>query len=215
MHLYKDRNEAAVELAARLKNVHVENAAVYFLPRGGVVLGDVIAHELDAPLDMLTVRKVGYPGNLEYAMCAIDESGVHLCHEEEVGGFDSRMVKSLLEQEQAEAKRRREVYANGEPRMSAKDKTAIIVDDGIATGLTMKVAIKTILNDHPKEIIIAVPVAPKDTVLELLKIDRRVRVITLNEDPNFIGAVGSYYENFPQLTDHDVLTILKNHVSHH
>lgn len=214
MYYFKDRVDAGNQLAKLLVGQHIEHAIVYFLPRGGVVLGDIIASMLNAPLDMIAVRKVGHPNNPEYAMCAIDESGKPICHEGEALAFNKDDIRALLLAEQNEARRRRQVYMNDTPRRSSSTMTAIIVDDGIATGLTMKVAVRAILDDNPKKVIIAVPVTPKDTADKLRKIDQRVEVTAIEEARGFLGAVGSYYQDFPQLKDEEVINILKKYVSH-
>lgn len=181
---FKDRVEAGRKLAGFFDHINGKNAVVYALPRGGVVVGTEIAKAIHAPLDLIITRKIGHPYNPEYAIGAITEKQTQ------------------------EARRRREVYLGKKPPISSKGKIAVLVDDGIATGLTMKAALKELqMHLHPAKIIIAVPVAPKDTVDELEKMG--VEVLSIITTKEFLGAIGAYYQDFAPVEDQDVIRIMK------
>ena len=202
--IFKDRIEAGQKLAEKLRALKDEDLVIYALPRGGVVLGKVIAKALGQPLDLLVVRKVGHPTDPEYAVGAVAEDG-HTRFSEEGEGLQKELKESI-EKERKEAERRRKVYTE-DKTISALGKTAVIVDDGIATGLTMELAISEILHQKPKKVIVAIPVVPSDTAEKLKKeIDE---LVAIDIDKNYLGAVGAYYEFFPQLTDEEVINLLK------
>ena len=202
--IFKDRKEAGEKLAEKLRALKDEDMVIYALPRGGVVLGKVIAKALGQPLDLLVVRKVGHPTDPEYAVGAVAEDG-HTVFSEE-GKGPAKELKESIEKERKEAERRRKVYTE-DKTISALGKTAVIVDDGIATGLTMELAISEILHQKPKKVIVAIPVVPSDTAEKLKKeIDE---LVAIDIDKNYLGAVGAYYEFFPQLTDEEVINLLK------
>lgn len=206
---FKDRVEAGIKLAERLKDYINKDVVVYALPRGGVVTGIEIAKKLNAPLDLVIVRKIGHPNNSEYAIAAIAEDGHTTGNEDEISSIDQNWFKKESEKEQNEAKRRREVYLSGKKRILATGKIAILVDDGIATGLTMEAAIKEIKHQNPAKIILAVPVIPKESAEELeKKVDE---IVGLDIADNFLGAIGAYYEQFPQISDAQVISLLKDH----
>jgi putative phosphoribosyl transferase len=204
--IFIDRSEAGRELAQRLHRYR-RSAVVLALPRGGVETAFEIAHALDAPLDLLIARKIGHPSWPEYAIGAVTETGPAIWNEAEKAALDPAWLKQAEAAERAEAKRRRQRYLAGRQPVPVADKTAIVVDDGIATGLTMQAAIRQLKQRQPRRIIVAVPVAPPDTVDELLEtVDD---VVTLVNPNDFRSAVGSHYENFPQLDDADVTRLLE------
>lgn len=206
---FQDRQEAGKILADTLEKYRGQSCIVYALPRGGVVVAREVASSLNAPLDLIIPRKVGHPTSPEYAVCAVGESGYLLCHDV-AKNLDQEWLAQAVEREKQEARRRREVYLGQNSPVSPHNKTAIIVDDGIATGLTMKVAIHDIKSQQPKKIVIAVPVAPSDTIEQLRnQVDE---VICLSSVPaGYFGAVGAYYENFDQVSDQEVIALLHSH----
>lgn len=208
MH-YKNRKEAGKELAKALAKYAGQDAVVYALPRGGVPLGYEVAKQLSAPLNVIIVRKIGHPFQPEWALCAVAEGGHLLCNEDERADIDPEWLKAEIEKEQQEAKRRRSAYREERGRASARGKIAIIVDDGIATGLTMLVAIDEVRHEHPKEIVVAVPVAPRE-VAEKIKA-AGATLVALQIPEVYEGAVGAYYEEFPQVDDAEVISLLKEH----
>jgi len=173
MH-FQDRKEAGQKLAKELaKKYKGSDVIVYALPRGGVVLGAEIAKALDAPLDLVITRKIGHPMQPEYAVCVVGETGVFLCSEFERPQLDQKWLDKEVEKEREEAKRRREVYMKGKTLPVTQDTIAIIVDDGVATGLTMEAAIDEITAKGVKHIVVAVPVLPTEAALKFKKEDRQ------------------------------------------
>jgi len=207
--MFKDRKEAGEKLAFKLKDYKGKDAVIYALPRGGIVVADEIAKVLNCPLDILVSRKIGHPFSPEYAIGAIAPDGHSIFNEKEKKEIEPKELEKIVNKEIAEAQRRDTAYLGGRKHIGAKDKIAIIVDDGIATGLTMKLAVKEIKHQNPKKIVIVVPVLPKDAAVSLRKeVDE---VVSILEDENYLGAVGSYYEYFPQVEDNEVIKIMEEY----
>ena len=203
---FKDRSEAGIRLAEKLEKYKNPDTVIYALPRGGVVVGYRVALHLNAPLDILVTRKIGHPQNPEYAVCAVAEDGHLLCNEEEKMYLDKEWLKRRIEEEREEARRRSDLYIKKSFRVSAKGKIAIIVDDGVATGLTLRLAIEEVKHEKAKKIIAAVPVAPKG-IAELIK--REVDEFVAVDIPRiYMGAVGAYYDEFGQVRDEEVIRLL-------
>ncbi len=207
--IFKDRKEAGEKLIKELKEFENTQSVVYALPRGGVILGNEIAKRFDLPLSLVVTRKIGHPVNSEYAICAIAEDGQFVCNEKEKQEVDQKWLEKRFNEEKNEAKRRREVYLKNQTILSPKDKIAIIVDDGVATGLTIRLAIQEIKHQEPLKIIIAVPVMPEETFYEIKnQVDK---IVALKIDKDFLGAVGNYYEDFPQIEDEEVIRIMSEY----
>ncbi len=205
--MFRDRTEAGLRLAKKLAKYKNQNPVIYALPRGGVVLGVEIAKTLGAPLDLIISRKIGHQFSPEYAIGAVAEDGHTIFNEAEKEQADPKWLEEKIKAEQLEAKRRREKYLRGKAPIDAKGRTAILVDDGIATGLSIFLAIEELRHQKPEKIIVAVPVVPLDTAE---KIKKKVDELVALEIPeNFLGAVGSYYENFPQVEDSEVIKIFQ------
>lgn len=204
---FKDREDAGHRLAQRLLSYRDKNAVVYALPRGGVVIGIAVARALGAPLDLIIPRKIGHPANPEYAIGAVAEDGHLTANPAEIAGIDEQWLRVEIETQRAEAKRRRETYLAGVQPIDVVDKTAIIVDDGIATGLTMKCAINELKHRNPRKIIIAVPVAPSDSLAE---IGALVDEVICLSTPEFMGAIGAFYDSFPQVEDSEVIKLMRS-----
>lgn len=206
MRQFRDRADAGRQLGQALQKYAGKDAIVYALPRGGVALGVEVAAALHAPLDLVIPRKIGHPMQPEYAIAAVAESGALAANEYETSRVDPRWLAETIEAERKEAQRRRRRYLGGRAITPATGRTAIIVDDGIATGLTMHAAIGDIRKMKPAHIVVAVPVAPLDTVEQLRKeVDDVVTVFT---DSFYLGAVGAYYDDFPQVSDEEVVEML-------
>jgi putative phosphoribosyl transferase len=203
---FRNRSHAGQLLAAALKPQVQGPAIVYALPRGGVPVAAEIASALDLPLDLVIARKVGHPLQPEYAICAVTETGEPVCNERERERTDSQWLKARIEEERHEARRRREAYSPGHGRKSARGRCAIIVDDGIATGLTMQAAVREIRSDSPSMLVVAVPVSPPETA-EYFRtfVDKFVAVVI---PEYFHGAVRAYYEDFQQTSDDAVIKLL-------
>lgn len=205
--MFLDRKDAGIKLSEKLSAYkNNTNVIVLALPRGGVVLGSEVAKKLGVPLDIVVPRKIGSPDNPEYAIGAITESGVSIFNEAEKAKTDPKWLKAKVEKEKLEALRRQKTYRDKKSFPNLLNKIVIIVDDGIATGLTMRAAVTAIRNQNPAKIVVAVPVSTKDSAMDLRNtVDE---FITL-EIPSFFGAVSQFYKNFPEVTDKEVIKLLK------
>lgn len=206
--LFKNRKDAGIKLADALEKYKGEDVIVLALPRGGVVLGAEIANKLAAPLDILLTKKIGHPMNSEYAICAITEDGEPICNSAEVKNVDPLWLAGEIKKVRSEIKRRREMFLGGKALYPVEGKTVIIADDGIATGLTMIAAIEEIKKRKPQKLVIAIPVTPYDTAQRLkAMVDE---LVSLDIDAHYRGAVGAYYQDFTQVEDSEVISILKS-----
>ncbi|MGX8012358.1 phosphoribosyltransferase [Mesorhizobium sp. ORM8.1] len=207
--MFRDRQEAGQKLGASLELLQLRDPIVLALPRGGVPVAAEVAKALKAPLDLVIVRKVGAPGNPELAVAAIvdgDPPDVVLNREiVEAYALGDSALRVLIAQERPELERRRTAYRGKELPLSVASKTVVIVDDGAATGTTMKVAIRALKRRLPRKIIVALPVAPPEVVDELAQ--EADLTICLNQPARF-RALSYYYGSFPQLTDSEVLDIM-------
>jgi putative phosphoribosyl transferase len=203
---FNDREDAGRRLREALSGYRGEDIVVFALPRGGVVLGYEIAEGLGAPLDLVITRKIGYPGNEECAVCAVAEDGDMICDSSGVSMVDRDWLNSQAEKEREEAVRRRQVYLRGRAPMAVEGKTAIIVDDGVATGLTIILAIKELKHRNPKKIVVAVPVASEQAA-EIIR--QEADELVALDIPAYFAAVGAYYNYFPQLTDAEVVRLME------
>lgn len=210
MH-FKNRQEAGKLLAKKLKKYKGKDVVVYALPRGGVVTAVEIAKYLDAPLDLIITRKIGHPYNPEYAIAAIAENGDFIGSARELEVVDKEWLRKEIEHQKLEAKRRREKYLAGRKEITAEGKIAILVDDGVATGLTMRAGIRELLHHHPKKIVVAVPVIPSNTAEIIKKEAGDLVALNIPSDSDFLGSVGAYYEDFSPVEDEEVITILKSY----
>ncbi|MEK9156478.1 MAG: phosphoribosyltransferase family protein [Patescibacteria group bacterium] len=206
---FKNRQEAGKKLAEKLEKYRGEEAVVYALPRGGAVVGAEIAGRLNLPLDLILVRKIGHPFNPEFAIGAVSESGRLVGDVLVPNRVDPEWLGREVGCLKEEISRRRQLYLGGRPSRPAQGKIAIIADDGIATGSTMLAAIEEIRNQRPKKVVVAVPVAPPDTA-ELMR-GRVDEFIAILIPETFFGAVGSYYDEFGQVSDEEVVSIMKNY----
>ena len=206
---FKDRKDAAAQLAERLLKYRDQRPAVLALPRGGVAIGAVVAAKLAAPLDVIFVRKIGAPWQPELAVAAVvDGIRPHTAYNREIMaglGISEADVAREAQRELAEIERRRRVYLRDRPRLDIKDKTAIVVDDGIATGATVLAALDAARNSGPATLVLAVPVAPAD-IIERLRplVDEFICLAA----PEHLMAISTWYARFPQLTDETVVTLL-------
>jgi len=202
---FANRKQAGQELAQALEKYSGESQIIYALPRGGVVLGTEVAEYLHSPLDLIIVRKIGHPMNPEFAIAALTEEGdlIYTGGDSEEGWMEEQIL-----QQKNEIERRRRLYSGTHRKVSPKGKCAIIVDDGIATGLTMRAAVRSIRSFQPREIVIAVPVAPPDVVMMLKKEVDEI-IVLVDPKKGYLGAVGAYFDSFPQVSDDEVIDLLK------
>lgn len=203
---FRDREEAGLVLAQALLAYRGADALIYALPRGGVVLGRIVADTLALPWDIAIARKIGHPDNPEYAICAVSEGGTLICNEDERKRLSEEWLRQEARKERAEAERRRALYGAGRAELSPYGKTAIVVDDGIATGLTMLAILRELRRMNPAKIVVAVPCAPLEVVTVLERDANEVIVLTAGEP--YRGAVGAYYDSFPQVSDDEVISLL-------
>ena len=206
--MFNDRKDAGQKLARKLSAYREQDAVVLALPRGGAVPGYEIAEALGLPLDIVVVRKVGHPDNPEYALCAVDETGMRLCNEAEAAAVDQTWLAEETVRQVREAKRRVAVYRGGRKPILIAGKTALIVDDGIATGLSMRLAVRSVRAQGTKRVVVAVPVAPPEALRDLLK-EGADDIIVLVPPEEFLGAVGSHYLRFDQITDDEVIALMQ------
>ena len=204
--MFKDRHDAGKQLAHTLEAYKKTDSIVCALPRGGVVIGYEIAHYLKLPLEIVITRKIGHPQSPEYAIGAVTETGRFIGDEQELLSVDKEWLKNEIEKERQEAVRRKKLYATDHRKISVKDKTAIIVDDGVATGLTLSLAINEVRAEGPREIVVAVPVISNIVANTISEISDKLVAIETTGD--FAGSVGDYYENFEQLSDNEVIILL-------
>jgi predicted phosphoribosyltransferase len=205
---FQDRHEAGQLLARQLQPYKGrEDVIVFALPRGGVPVGYEIARELSVPLDVFVVRKLGVPWQPELAMGAIAGDGIEVLNGDVVTGYNipPHVIRSVAEREGNELKRRLLQYRGDRPFPDVTGKIAILVDDGLATGSTMKAAVRAVRQKHPASVVVAVPVAAVDTCRELRReVDD---IVCLHTPPEF-SAVGLWYDDFSQTTDEEVRHLL-------
>jgi len=208
--MFADREDAGRQLAARLSHIKDEDPVVLGLPRGGVVVAAEIARALHAPLDVLVVRKIGAPFQPELALGAvIDGNPPQQVRNQdliETLRIDEEYLQQEGERQLGEARRRQEAYRRGRPGIDVVGRTVILVDDGIATGATMKAALTALNQSRLKRLVLAVPVGPPDTIHEL---KRKVDELVYIDAPPHFRAVGAFYGRFTQTTDEEVIALLE------
>lgn len=208
MTRYADRREAGRALAHQLRRFAGRDVVVFALPRGGVPVGYEIARELNAPLDVFVVRKLGVPRYEELAMGAIASGGVRVINEDVVRRLKipQQAIDEVASDEQNELERRERHYRGDLPPTDVRGKTVILVDDGLATGATMRAAVQALRQTDAARLIVAVPVGARDTVAAMRDIADEVVCPLQPED---FMAVGAWYEDFSQTTDEEVRELLE------
>ena len=207
--MFRDRAEAGRRLAAKLVHLKGQDVVIFALPRGGVPVAEPIAATLHAPLDLVLARKIGVPYQPELAMGAVADGGTPVVVRNEdviaMTGVDEAEFDAVCRRELAEIERRRRLYLGTRTPCEAEGRTAIVVDDGVATGATTRAALRAIRARRPKTLILAVPVAPPDA-LEALEGEADETVCL--EVHSAFGAIGYFYADFHQLDDREVIAIL-------
>ena len=206
---FANRREAGVELAARLQKYNAAGSLVVLaLPRGGVPVAYEVARALAAPLDVFLVRKLGVPGHEELAMGAIATGGVRVLNTDVVGwyGIPAEMIDAVARHEEAELERRERAYREQRPPVAVAGRTVVLIDDGLATGSTMKAAVQAVRTQDPARIVVAVPVGAPDTCRELQSLADEVVCVRM---PEYFRAVGLWYRDFAQTTDDEVRQLLQ------
>jgi putative phosphoribosyl transferase len=207
---FKDRSDAGRKLARALTGYRDQRPVVLALPRGGVPVAAEVAAVLKAPLDLILVRKVGVPFEPELAMGAVVDGSTPLVVRNEdvirLTGIDESQFSAACDRELAEIERRRQLYLGNRERADVRGRTAIVIDDGIATGATTRAALRTTRARNPQKLVLAVPVAPTDNLAALRS--EADEVVCLEEHA-FFGAIGAYYRSFTQVTDREVIELLR------
>jgi putative phosphoribosyl transferase len=206
---FRDRYDAGRRLAAALAPYAGRpNLIVLALPRGGVPVGYEVARALNAPLDLMLVRKLGVPGHEELAMGAIASGGIRVLSDDIVAAFGipDRVIATIAANEEQELARRERAYRDARPPAQVRGRTVILVDDGLATGSTMRAAAAALRVQHPERLIVAVPVAPPETC-DSLRSEVDDVVCALAPEP-FL-AVGNWYDDFTQTSDEEVRELLR------
>jgi predicted phosphoribosyltransferase len=209
MEKFSDRKEAGIILARYLKDyANQTNVIALALPRGGVPVAYEVAKELSIPLDLFIVRKLGVPGHEELAMGAIASGGTVFFNDSLINQLylEPSSIDAVLQSEQKELIRREQLYRGSRPYPELLGKIVILIDDGIATGATMRAAVKALRKRKPSSIIIAVPVAAQETCHEIAPL---VDKLVCPMQPINFYAVGLWYEFFPQTSDSEVIELLE------
>jgi putative phosphoribosyl transferase len=207
--MFADRRDAGVQLISRLKEYKDQQGVIILsLPRGGVATGYEIARSLHIPLDIVIVRKIGFPGQPELGIGAVSETGTVVLNTSIIStyGIPKEYIEREVSRQKEEISRRVKLYRKGKKLPSLEGKTVILVDDGVATGATMKSAITTLKEENLKKLIVALPVAPPGVVKEL---EQMVDIFICIETPFDFMAVGSYYHDFTQVSDEEVINLLE------
>ena len=203
---YRDRRDAGQALAEALgQYLHQPNLLILALPRGGVAVGYEVAKALHAPLDIWVVRKLGLPGHEEYAMGAIASGGVRVMNPLPGMSVAPEVVAKVLAREEAELTRRELRYRGGHPAISPRGRHVILVDDGLATGATMRAAALAVAQQHPAHLTVAVPVGARESCAELADVADEV-VCPFMPEP--FHAVGRWYDHMTQASDEEVCELL-------
>jgi predicted phosphoribosyltransferase len=204
--VYRDRRHAGQALAQHLMHLQgTPGLIVLALPRGGVPVAFEVAQSLGAPLDVFVVRKLGYPGHEEYAMGAIASGGVRVMNLQPGLAVSEREIEAVAARELAELRRRERLYRDGRPAPTLDGAAVIVVDDGLATGATMRAAVQAIRAQHPRHLCVAVPVGAAESCDDLRALADEV---VCPETPEPFRAVGLWYRDFPQSTDDEVRDLL-------
>lgn len=208
VHLpFRDRHHGGQVLADYLAHYRDEpDLLVLALPRGGVAVGYEVAQALNAPLDVFVVRKLGFPGHEEYAMGAIATGGVRVMNDLPGLSVSDEQIERAVVREQAELQRRERLYRDEAQPVPIRDRTVIVVDDGLATGATMRAAAEAIRKQGPRHLCVAVPVGARDSCEAL---SRLADAVVCPATPEPFHAVGLWYQDFPQTSDDEVRQLLE------
>lgn len=208
MVTFADRDDAGRRLAAHLEHLRGEPAVVLGLPRGGVPVAFQVARALGAPLDVVVVRKLGVPQQPELAMGAVGEGGVRVINRQVIreAGVSEKVLAAVTERERAALEERAALYRSRWPRCPLRRRTAVVVDDGIATGATARAACQVARAHGAARVVLAVPVAPRGWQA---RIDGEADEMVCAETPVVFFAIGQYYNGFPPVSDDEVLACLQ------
>ena len=206
--MFRDRTGAAVRLADRLKTYQGQHPLVLAIPRGAVPMGRLIADELGGELDVVLVRKLRAPNQPELAIGAVNESGwTFIADYAEIYGANAAHLEAEKQTQLTILRQRRAQYTPVRAPLSPAGRVVIVVDDGLATGATMRAALQAVRASHPARLICAVPVSPPDTLRNMAALADEVVCL---ETPYSFQAVGQFYQNFAQVTDAEVIEVLRS-----
>jgi len=211
--LFENRAQAGQLLASRLAGYALRpDTAILALPRGGVPVAFEVARRLRANMDVFVVRKLGVPGHSELAMGAVASGGIRVLNYDVLNSLEipSQTIEAVARRETLELERREQLYRSGRSLLAIEGRIVILVDDGLATGSTMRAAALALRRHGPQKIVVAVPVAPPSVCAEL---KREVDEVVCGETPEPFHAVGSWYRDFTQVTDNEVRELLERAVS--
>lgn len=203
--MFKNRIDAALQLVERLKQYKNQNVIVLAIPKGGLPLGAIIAKALNTPLDVALSKKIGHPHNKEYAIGAVSLENIVL---KDNIGISQAYIKEEVEHIRTILQQRFHQYYKNRTPISLKDKTIIIVDDGVATGNTIKVTAQLVHGQEPKKTIVAIPVAPFG-VVQNLEDSKYIHEVICLETPYNFRAVGQFYEEFEQVSEKEAIRLLQ------
>ncbi|MES2200357.1 MAG: phosphoribosyltransferase family protein [Chlamydiota bacterium] len=207
--MFLNRPEAGKLLANALHHYFGKDVIVLALPRGGVPVAAEIAFALKAPLDLIFAHKIGHPLQEEYAIAAVSEGGAMVGHPEELEQVDKKWLEEEKEKTYKKMMLQRKLYLQERKKPDLKDRVVILVDDGVATGLTLLAAIFEVKQFAPAKLVIAVPVAPQNTADKIKEQVDELIALQVDQDGLFLGSVGAYYQEFPQVQDQEVIELLK------
>jgi predicted phosphoribosyltransferase len=205
---FRDREDAGRRLAKRLARYRDEDSVVFALPRGGVPVGYEVARALKAPLDVFIARKLGAPNQPELGIGAVTQDGLRVLNEgiiREIGIYEE-YIERIAAEETKEAERRLKLFRGERPEPEVRERTAILVDDGIATGVTTRAAIESLRQRDPRRLVLAVPVCAARTAESLRK---EVDELICLEAPSDLKAIGLWYRHFEQTSDEEVIELLE------
>jgi len=209
--IFRDREEAGLLLAERLRAYHADPASIVVaLPRGGVIVGHAISQALRIPLEVFLSRKLGAPDNPEYAIGAVTETGSMYYNPEALrmmGEFSTagRYFDEIIQAQRDEIRQRQDLYRSGRPLPDLKDRTVLLVDDGVATGATFLAAVEALRTLHVRRLVAAIPVGPEETLRKITAVVDSLVVLSV---PEQFAAVGNHYVNFQQVSDDEVVRCL-------
>ena len=209
---FANRVDAGRAMADNLCYLKSKDTVVLGIPRGGIIVGAEVARILGSEFDIVLTRKLGAPGNPELAIGAVSENGDIIL--DKILAFEAGVGKEYIQEEKArqlvEILRRNKIYRKLCPKVPLKGKTAIIIDDGIATGATMQSALMAVRREEPKSVIAAFPVGTQDSITKLSQYADEIICLRL---PDYFSAVGQFYLEFPQVSDEEIVKILENNIN--
>lgn len=210
--LFRDRVDAGQRLAKRLDSFRNASPVVFAIPRGGVPVGAEVARALDAELDVVVARKLGAPLHAELAIGAVTADGERYLNQDIISQLriDDAYLERITKEQGEEASRREQLFRGGRPPVDIKGRTALLVDDGLATGATMRAAARSLRKREPGRLVVAVPVGSREACWDLLK-DADEVVCLAQPDP--FCAIGLHYEQFDQVEDAEVTRLLQQHTA--